>query len=459
MNVKYKHFLAFLLFTAMLTLSACQSKNSEETRDMHGQGENTLKVYINNESPSDSSIIYKAINMFKEKNSEVEFIINNIESFDGYSKRLSTELMAGEGPDVLLINNYIDLPLHKIMNSEALLNLNEFIKDDKLFDNDDYNKVVMDSGVYKGKRFLLPISYRVSAFITTESLLSNNDFQIRTDNWTQNNLIEQVNRLKTRDSNDGKIYYSYRRMLFRDWFNNTGHKYIDYEKGKVSLNTTEFIEILNNYKKLQDINIPRDEVLKYNGNIYNIMKDNKLIAYDSDDLLSPKILWSEANNAKYYLGAEVKLYPSPTIDGSRGYAAEPESMLAINNNCKNKQLAYSFIKTFLTEDFQVFETENGLPIPVNKKAYEKLLKQYMGEEGTGKKIKSFDGNEYLSEPLSPTLNKEVHDIVDNISICEIYNKDVMNMILKELSKFVNDNCTVEEAAEQMERKLRLYLNE
>ncbi len=454
-----RKFLVFFIFISLLILTACQSGRADKNEINKRQGNNTLKLYANSEIFSDSTLINKAINTFQESNSGVEFIVDNIEKLEGYSMRLSTELMAGEGPDVLLLNNYLDLPLYKIMKSEALQNLDEYIKDDKQFNINDYNKAVMDSGVYNGERFLLPISYRVSSFITTESLLTNNDFHINPDNWTLGNLAEQVSRLKDRQSGNGRCNYSFRGVLFRDCFGNFEHKYIDYGKGKVSLNTDEFVGILNNFKALQDSGITHDDLLKYASNTYNIMKDNKMLAYDSDDLIGPKNLWTESNNIKYYLESEAKLYPPPTEDGSKRYSAEPEIMLAMNQNCRNKQLAYSFIKTFLTESFQIFETENGIPVPVNKKAYEKLLSQYAGEQGTGKDIELFDGTKHTSEPLTPALIKDVHNIVDNIAVCDIYDSNIMNIIYDELRKFLKGNCTAEDAAEQMERKIQLYLNE
>ena len=85
------------------------------------------------------------------------------------NEKLNVEVMSGNGPD--LFSNYMNLPFEKLMQNGAFLDLNRLIENDASDDRIDlnnYNQTVMDAGVNNGKRYCVPLFYRVDVLIGEE---------------------------------------------------------------------------------------------------------------------------------------------------------------------------------------------------------------------------------------------------------------------------------------------------
>ncbi len=93
-------------------------------------------------------------------------------------KRLLTDLMAGKGPDLLLMTlTSFSTNQTTAMGSGLFQDLNYYFEQNPI-DWNDYNKVVMDSGLYQGKRYLVPLSYQIPIYTTTKRLWNEMVFPI-----------------------------------------------------------------------------------------------------------------------------------------------------------------------------------------------------------------------------------------------------------------------------------------
>ena len=121
---------------------------------------------------------------------EYEFLVlpNNTEDRETELTRLRTEIMAGEGPDAFILNATIpgyvtDLStmeprealfpnVEKSMYSHLFLDLEDMAQSSEIIDLESCNQTVMDVGVTEDGRFLLPLTYSLSALILDPSILS-----------------------------------------------------------------------------------------------------------------------------------------------------------------------------------------------------------------------------------------------------------------------------------------------
>lgn len=110
-------------------------------------------------------------NKANEKRIEIIEFENNAE----LSSKLNTEIMADDGPDLI----YFDSGFGSISNIEKMMSLDMFADYNELLSNDNsdskinldnYDKTVMNSGVYNGKRYFMPISYMPDVLITTKEV-------------------------------------------------------------------------------------------------------------------------------------------------------------------------------------------------------------------------------------------------------------------------------------------------
>ncbi|MDD4493518.1 MAG: ABC transporter substrate-binding protein [Eubacteriales bacterium] len=419
------------------------------------QENNSLKLYVD---PANSTLLGAAISLFKESNPEIELDITTIDNVDEYSAKISTELMAGEGPDVIV--NVSELPFSLKKNDEigAFADLNELIKDDPGFNTDDYHKAVFDSGLYNGKRYFIPVFFSVNAFLSTEDLLSKFDINIDLQQWTNKEMIEILNELNTQDENErtgGKIYFN---NLGKFGINGDWHQFIDFENNKAYLDSPEVIELLKLYKAVEDSKVPKDVLLQFGQNAYKAMQEEMMLFFANSNMLAPCVLYKEASFLKHYLGTEAKLYPAPSGSENNGYTARPIYLAAINQQCRNKELAYKFIKTFLSEELQSSESFYS-KIPVNHAVFEKLLTDYSGANAYGSIQPLGTQDNVRLIPISSSLEKDVRYILSNISVCKVMFGSVNAMIWEEINSYLRGDCTAEEAASQMQRKVTLFLNE
>ena len=163
-----KKFLCLLL--TILIAAICGSCYDPSDKKSSGKSEDNgqLTYYYTKSYPDDMVEKIERYNRWCSSHSTQDMKIKLIE-FDNYqtmSQRLNIEVMSGGGPD--LFSNYMDLPFEKLMQNGTFYDLNEIIENDTSKDKidlDAYNKTVMDSGLYNGKRYFIPAFYRVHTLI------------------------------------------------------------------------------------------------------------------------------------------------------------------------------------------------------------------------------------------------------------------------------------------------------
>ncbi len=126
------------------------------------------------------SVINSAIARFKERYPDVEVKTElfRIDLFnpapllvEQYKTRMSTELLAGEGPDVVFLDpQYFD-NIDKLASGGFLEDLNPYFEADADFDISKYYAPIFDSGLNDGKRVFVPYHFRLPSYVSSEERL------------------------------------------------------------------------------------------------------------------------------------------------------------------------------------------------------------------------------------------------------------------------------------------------
>lgn len=103
-------------------------------------------------------------------------VIEDAEEFYGYNQQLSAQLMSGAGADVFFIQDYWDID--KLVQAGAFADLSGIYDSCELFRDADFNGGIMDAGVFDGKRYFLPMEYRIPMMISTRETLDEVGFDI-----------------------------------------------------------------------------------------------------------------------------------------------------------------------------------------------------------------------------------------------------------------------------------------
>ena len=462
--MKLKNLICLLLLPIVLnTATACSSQTNIEESTVSG-GKANLKIYY---IPDDKNMggifagadITRARTKYMEKNKDkvtLDLKEFTIDQWEEYNNKITTELLAGEGPDIIVVNNYTFPNITKVMSTNVFCDLNELIKDDKEFKLTDYNEKVLEAGVYNGKRFFIPACYNIPTFYTTNEILEKNNIQIDENNWTWGSLAKIARDFKIRKNNISKTLF--KDLNFANIIASTGDYFFDLKDKKSRFDSKEFINLLNDYK-----------------DIYSVTSKD-FNYYDEDCVFSsaysespPRLQNLNAINNYYHKNdSSLKLYPFPSIDGKSGAVAIPQYSFAINSNCKNKKEAFNLLKMLISPYIQAYSDDaDGCHIynelPNNIQALNNNLMQYEGPQllGTFQYIdKSGATINIPNIPLPQDLSKNLKTLIDGVDKCREYDDEIYSIVFREVEKnFINGKSTAEQAAKMINDKVNLYLNE
>ena len=167
-----KVILAILLSVIIITsFSSCAIKNNSE--------QNHLVYYTLNDEDALSWITEK-YNKYciNSNNPSFQVEIVKFDSEQEMSTQISTEIMAGSGPDIISLSQ--KLPFEKLIESRSLMNIYDLLKDDNssnAINLDDYNVNILNAGVYDNGLYIVPLFYGVDVLVSTEERLKNFDIK------------------------------------------------------------------------------------------------------------------------------------------------------------------------------------------------------------------------------------------------------------------------------------------
>ena len=224
----------------------------------------TLVVY----SDGTASFLSDAVGIFKKAYPDVTIEYKSLGQ-DEYLELLRTEIPAGKGPD-LLVSTAKELPdVYKTMVTGIFEDLNPYFSNDGEIDLSDFNEGVLNGGILRERRYLVPIMYGLNTVLTTEEALAENGIS-PDELLTFDGFCDACAKFKTNNP-DSHLFSS--AITLRSYFNYLTEMYlyfgiemIDYDAQRVSLDHDTFLKAMDTvklwYKKGSlDINEGNESVL------------------------------------------------------------------------------------------------------------------------------------------------------------------------------------------------------
>ncbi len=406
-------------------------------------------------------LMESAISKFKKAypNIKVEvkdYAANGITSevWENYQKTINTELMAGNGADIMEMT---ELPYKKYADKNVLANMSEMIKNDSSFDLGKYQQGLLNACKYKSNLYIMPYSFFFTLFAANKNILSAEGINIDSSKCTWNEFLSIAQKI-TKDTNgDGKPdQYALPNMtideIFSYIFFHSGeyHNFVDFEKRKVNFDSREFKDIMKFTKDLMgkgvcspmDVNNLREENSKENASMIGFLPS----FYGSYD----HIIFDQSS-----FDGEVEYLYMPSYSGKTNLQDfRPGSILAINNNSAKKSEAWEFIKFLLSDEIQNnIEMTDEFPVNLNAlKEKAKIAitnKDYKIAKAKGKNVK----------PLTQVDIDMVNKIIDGLNKISYIEPEAERIISEGVDEFFSGKKTAEEAAKQIQNKMNIYLGE
>lgn len=363
--------------------------------------------------------------------------------------KMSTEIMAGEGPDIFSLSQ--KLPFEKLTDSKTIADVNELISEfsyDIGIDNCDSK--IMDAGVIDGKRYFIPLFYSPDIFITTEETL--NKYNLTSSEFSFKALSEELSKNKKEyslfGSADDNIAFFY---SFLD-------QYIDFNSGNTEFNSDKFSEDLDSIYSLIK-NDTTDENVYYF--LYENINNGASILYKEMPAFSSIV---KTYSCLKYLGSTPVFVNNYNMDDD-SISASTDVGIAVNDNCKNKEKLLPFIKYCLSCDVQKNMSEECMYLPVNSDAMEKCIDS-IDEVIDFEDLIVSDKEKAIVETAESAAIRDYKYIINNITKCNLYSFNYLSdtyfnssVISDIVDKYLNGDISKEKFIHQLTAATKIYLKE
>lgn len=363
--------------------------------------------------------------------------------------KMSTEIMAGEGPDIFSLSQ--KLPFEKLTDSKTIADVNELISEfsyDIGIDNCDSK--IMDAGVIDGKRYFIPLFYSPDVFITTEETL--NKYNLTSSEFSFKALSEELSKNKKEyslfGSADDNIAFFY---SFLD-------QYIDFNSGNTEFNSDKFSEDLDSIYSLIK-NDTTDENVYYF--LYENINNGASILYKEMPAFSSTV---KTYSCLKYLGSTPVFVNNYNMDDD-SISASTDVGIAVNDNCKNKEKLLPFIKYCLSCDVQKNMSEECMYLPVNSDAMEKCIDS-IDEVIDFEDLIVSDKEKAIVETAESAAIRDYKYIINNITKCNLYSFNYLSdtyfnssVISDIVDKYLNGDISNEKFIRQLTAATEIYLKE
>ena len=409
--------------------------------------------------------IIERYNKYCKKHYDESYQIEIVEydSLDEMYTIMATEIMSGDGPDIISLDQ--PLPFEKLIENHAFADVDELINTyGSNIDFNDYNTKVMESGIVNRKRYFVPFFYCPNIFISTQEKLK--EYDLNFSDFSYKELSKQLSQEKVSCSLFGNESDNYSLLYsFID-------SYVNFDNKTTNFDTNSFLENIDYIKKLIN-NDNTNENVYYN--LYNSENNGCILS-------TPKLLFGGTiggvKTAYYNIFLQNKT-PAilPNFSYENKITAYVECGIAINQNSDKKDKALRFIEYCLSEDVQEywcgsrsdkgFSGTNEISLPVNNKAFDYAVEVETGEEWDYNEDGEFDEEEKeFSENVDSIFWKDYLGIIDDISGCTLYNYKNLkttyynsSVIGDIVDKYLSGDISKEKFIRQLSAATEIYLTE
>lgn len=379
-NLKWmKHRVILLLLMMATFLSGCVMENIGDVGTVATDTVSTTKESID---PIERDVILRVATIpehittkplndqisnwiwyFEKEHPNVDVVLEDISA----TERMQTELMAGRGPDVLLLpssaewNIMTDVTsfpvliqdVNQAMRNGIFYDISEFYEADTDLGKEALAETVMDAGVVDNARYVLPLRYNLQ--VTYVNMDAFRATGLSTELF-EKDIVSFWNALV--ECGNSSVISS---AIFRTALNNELKRFgnlIDYENQEVLL-TQE--ELVNYYRAFMEFEIAKGDSSQLSA--FPVMKN--YIAVKSGEDAGLSMPWIAAGNCMFagdldYVlhnaviakaeRVDLEMFPLKATDGS--VIADITFYGAVSAGSENPDLSYEFLRYFLTEDAQ-----------------------------------------------------------------------------------------------------------
>ena len=396
----------------------------------------SLSVYL----VQTDALYVSAIKEYASLYPECNLNLQTFQSYDEMAERLSTELMSGKGPDLLLFNSLQgNIDVQKLATSGAFLPLDDQMEN---LSADDYFINILDAGKIDGKQQLLPLSWNILQSYSKEGTAGEGSML--------DNLASEAEILAGQ-SDMALCSLNFERGDAMNFMLEICGVTLTGDDGQLSVDETDFQRVAEATKLFYDHMSQIQAVSQRYRNDFAGAASHMSFLLENYPFM---------NNLRYYqtvypalLSTEMEFHTFDRLDA--GLTAQVIEYAAINSNSKQADAAWEVLKYLLdfpySTDFSKYEQANVYYAPVNKATYEDCVTQLETQSGQGPKIRL--------EPLTADNADLLRQIPGRITEAIIPNPTMGEILQQCLEPYFMGNKDYENCYADFQNKAALYLDE
>ena len=340
------------------------------------------------------------------------------EEWDNAILNLNTRIISGDMPDILDMSN---LSVQIYQSKGLLEDLYPYMEKDPEIRTEDYFENVFEAISLDGKLPYLTDGVAISTMLAGADVVDGNN------GWTIQDL-EKVLDTYGANSINNLSGASFLKIMLQ-----TDGSFIDWNLGKCSFDTPEFVKMLEFAGKIQESS--------QNGFGGTEMSDTYAAAYEA--VLSVYHITKYRN----YFNGNLK-FPGLPGDGGEYHAIKPEVKVGISSSSTRKEGAWEFVRTLLTEDHQM----SCMMLPIHRRAFDKVTQAAV----EGKSIWTWIYEDGKATKEDVELTKQ---LLNSAAYVENDNQTLEALILEEAGEYFSGARSAWETAERIQSRASLYINE
>lgn len=389
-----------------------------------------------------NSNLSKHIANFNKTNDTYRIVIKNYDSYntmEDYSLgniQLHNDIISGNMPDILLINSTLDIAY--LANKGLLADVGDLISKDKELANIEYLENVFRAFSVNDTLYTVVPSFSVSTMIARKDMVGD-----RTS-WTMREFLEYMDTLP--DDVDPFGFALLQDTMIYYLLQYCAEDFLDMNTGTCHFDSPEFIAWLEFAKTFPA------ELSESFWNDYDWDAQERIFR-DKKAVLMSTFIWNMEElvyDIHGILGSEASFVGFPGLSGNSSVIISDCDGFLLSAKSTNLEGAWSFVRYFLTEEYQTNNQSEQLP--VMKKAFEEQLAQ-----AAAKPYKVDE--ETILEPFSPKEIGEIRDFIYSIEKRTYNDGNVHQIVTEEANSFFAGAKTAKEAAEIIQNRVQLYLDE
>ena len=383
---------------------------------------------------------------------------NNEKDWSAGLTKLTTEIMAGNMPDIISVSERI--PYRQLAAKGLLEDLYPYMEADGSFNKEDFFPNVLSALEVDGKLYAACAGFSVQTVAGASSVVGD------TPGWTYDDYYAALATMP--EGCEGfDIGFDQETMLTVSLALDMTD-FVDWGSGTCNFDSQDFIDMLEFANQFPSKSYYENYEYSADDSAASRIAQGKQMLTMATFTSTDFILY----DFDKMFGGSSTCIGFPTNNGVGNIMSMGESY-AMSSSCRDKDAAWQFLRTFLTEEYQL----KGSYLPTNMKAFDKQLEKAMETEyqkdGNGNYVLDENGeripvalgmasdgiNTYEIYATSPRQAEQLREVIASSTKMMDYDQSIIDIVLEEAAAYFADQKSAEDVAKLIQSKANIYINE